>query len=96
MKIGKTQLEHQSDIVSRMSEGLAKRFFKYAKQNKDNSIDSTLINLSKSIGYLTIVNNSVVKTIKIENRLRALEDTLKTNITISMGMFEEPDLAKYR
>ena len=95
MNIGKTQLEHQSDVVSRMSNELAKRFFKYAKMNKDEPISNTLIDLSKSIGYLTIVNNSVEKTFKQEKRLKSLEDKLK-NAPINMQMFEEAPLEKYR
>lgn len=90
MKIGKTQLEHQSDVVSKMSDELAKRFFRYASQNKEEPIDNTLIDLSKSIGYLTIVNNSVQKIFKQEKRIKALEDKLKSNLSVPMRMFEEP------
>lgn len=95
MKIGITQLEHQSDIVSRMSDELAKRFFKYAKMNEEESISNTLIDLSKSIGYLTIVNNSVEKTFKQEKRLKLLENKM-SNMPINMTMFEEAPLEKYR
>ena len=96
MKIGKTQLEHQSDIVNRMSNELAKRFFRYANENTEEPIDSTLIDLSKSIGYLTIVNNSVVKSYKQEKRLAALESRIKSNFAIPMQIFEESQLQKYR
>ncbi len=96
MKIGKTELEHQSDIVNKMSNELAKRFFRYANNNTDEPIDSTLIDLSKSIGYLTIVNNSVVKSFKQEKRLKAIEDRIKSNLSIPMRIFEEPHLEKYR
>jgi len=96
MKIGKTQLEHQSDIVNRMSNELAKRFFMYANNNTDEPVDSTLIDLSKSIGYLTIVNNSVVKSFKQEKRLKALEDRIKSNLSIPMRIFEESNLEQYR
>lgn len=95
MKIGKTQLEHQSDVVIRMSNELAKRFFKYAKNNDDEPVEDQLINLSKSIGYLTIVNNSVEKTFKQEKRLKLLENKMK-NLPINMTMFEEAPLEQYR
>lgn len=95
MNIGKTQLEHQSDVVSRMSDELAKRFFKYAQMNEDEPISNTLIDLSKSIGYLTIVNNSVEKTFKQEKRLKNLENKM-SNMPINMTMFEEAPLEKYR
>lgn len=90
MNIGKSQLEHQSDIVNRMSHELAKRFFKYAKKNQDEPIDDQLINLSKSIGYLTIVNNSVEKTFKQEKRLKVVESRLK-DLPLNMQMFNKPE-----
>ena len=95
MNIGKTQLEHQSDVVNRMSDELAKRFFKYAKNNEDEPISNTLIDLSKSIGYLTIVNNSVEKTFKQEKRLKKIEDRIK-DLPVNMQMFEEAPLQEYR
>ena len=96
MNTGKTELEHQSDVVSNMTNELAKRFFIYAKRNEDEPVDSTLIELSKSIGYLTLVNNSVHKTFKQEKRLKALEEKIKTNLSVPMRIFEEPQLEKYR
>ena len=95
MKIGKTTLEHQSDVVSNMSDVLAKRFFRYANSNENEPVDNTLIDLSKSIGYLTIVSNSVEKSFKQEKRLRVLEDKMK-NAPLNMTMFEEAPLGKYR
>jgi len=95
MKIGKSQLEHQSDVVVNMTNILAKRFFKYASKNKEQPIDDQLINLSKSIGYLTIVNNSVEKSFKQEKRIKLLESRM-SDIPINTSMFEEAPLEKFR
>ncbi len=93
MNTGKALLEHQADIISGMTDILAKRFFKYSRN--DSLDDDTLIDLSKSVGYLTLVNNSVSKTFKQEKRLKSLEEKLK-NTPINTTMFEEAPLEKYR
>ena len=104
MNIGKTELEHQSDIVSGMANELAKRFFTYARLNEGEPVDSTLIDLSKSIGYLTLVNNSVHKSFKQEKRIKSLEEKMKVNLSVPIKglekegqrMLEDSQLEKYR
>lgn len=94
MKKGKSDLEHQGDIILNMSNRLARRFFKYENENQKEDLNY-LTDLSKSIGYLTVVNTNVNRTVKQENRLSALEEKLK-NTPINMTMFEETPLEEYR
>lgn len=96
MKIGQTPLEHQADIISSMTDVLAKRFFRYAKNEEEESTD-VLTDLSKSIGYLTVVSNSVEKTFKQEKRLKRIEDQMK-DLPLNMQMFNKPEemQVKYR
>lgn len=97
MKIGQTPLEHQADIISSMSDVLAKRFFRYAKLNDEIESTDVLTDLSKSIGYLTVVSNSVEKTFKQEKRLKRIEDQMK-DLPLNMQMFNKPEemQVKYR
>ena len=94
--MGKSDIEHQADIVLNITNILASRFFKFSKELTDKDDLEYLTELAKSIGYLTGVITNVNKTFKQEKRLKALEDKLKSNMSIPMRMFEEPQLEKYR
>jgi len=96
MKMGKSDIEHQADVVLNITNILAARFFKFAKTLTDKDDMEYLTELAKSIGYLTGVNTNVHKTFKHEKRLKAIEDKLKLNMAIPMKMFEEPQLEQYR
>lgn len=96
MKRGRSDIEHQADVILNMTNILAKRFFKFAKDLTDKNDMEYLTDLAKSIGYLTGVSTNVHKTFKHEKRIQAIEDKLKANLAIPMGMFEEPKLEKYR
>ena len=92
MNKSKAILEHQSDVVNAMSDILAKRFFKFATQE---DMDELLMGLSKSVGYLALVNTSINKSFKQEKRLKALEEKLE-NSPLNMTMFEDAPLQQYR
>jgi len=96
MKMGRSDIEHQADIVSNMTNILATRFFKFAKTLTHKDDMEYLTELAKSIGYLTGVSTNVQKTFKHEKRIKAIEDKLKSNLSTPMRMFEEPQLEKYR
>jgi len=93
--VGKSDIEHQADIVSKMTQVLAARFFKFSKELTDKDDMEYLIELSKSIGYLTIVSNSVNKTVKHADRLKVLENKLKYMMP-NMQMFDDAPLGKYK
>jgi len=95
MKMGRTDIEHQADIVVNMTNILATRFFKFSKTLTHKDDMEYLTELAKSIGYLTGVSTNVHKTFKQEKRLKILEDKMK-NTTPNMSMFEEAPLEKYR
>ena len=95
MKMGRSDIEHQADIVVNITDILATRFFKFAKTLTDKDDMEYLTELAKSIGYLTGVSTNVNKSFKQEKRLKILEDKLK-NAPINMTMFEEAPLEKYR
>lgn len=94
--MGKSDIEHQADIVLNITNVLASRFFKFSKELTDKDDMEYLTELAKSIGYLTGVNTNVTKTFKQEKRLKILEEKLKSNLSIPMKMFEEPQLEQYR
>lgn len=96
MKRGRADIEHQADIILNMTNILAKRFFKFAKTLTGKDDMEYLTELAKSIGYLTGVSTNVQKTFKHEKRLKDIEDKLKSNMAIPMGMFEEAPLKDYR
>ena len=81
----------EMDIIA-----LKSGFFKFAKDLTEKDDMEYLTELAKSIGYLTGVSTNVHKTFKHEKRLQVIEEKLKTNLAISMRMFEEPQLEKYR
>jgi len=95
MKMGRSDIEHQADIVVNMTNVLATRFFKFAKDLTEKDDMEYLTDLAKSIGYLTGVSTNVNKSFKQEKRLKAIEDKLK-NITPNMQMFEAAPLEQYR
>lgn len=80
MKIGKSLLEHDQDILTRMQDILAVRFFKYNKTIPTNEIkieDSEhLSGLAKSIAYIINVAVSVEKVTRLEQRLVKIEKKL--------------------
>ena len=94
--MGKSDIEHQADIVLNITNILAARFFKFSKELTDKDDLEYLTDLSKSIGYLTVVNTNVTKTFKQEKRLKVLEEKIKSNLSVPMRIFEEPQLEKYR
>ncbi len=96
MKMGKSDIEHQADIVVNMTNILATRFFKFSKELTEKDDMEYLTDLAKSIGYLTGVSTNVNKSFKQEKRLKVLEEKLKSNLSIPMQMFEETPLEKYR
>lgn len=96
MKRGRSDIEHQADIVLNITNILATRFFKFAKQLTHKDDMEYLTELAKSIGYLAGVSTNINKTFKHEIRLMAIEDKLKSNMAIPMRMFEEPKLEQYR
>jgi len=96
MKMGRSDIEHQADVVNSMTNILAARFFKFAKQLTHKDDMEYLTDLAKSIGYLTGVSTNVHKTFKHEKRIAAIEEKLKINLAIPMRMFEEPQMEKYR
>ena len=93
--MGRLDIEHQADIVVNMTNILAARFFKFAKELTDKDDMEYLTELAKSIGYLTGVSTNVNKSFKHEQRLKTLEDKMN-NTTPNMSMFEEAPLEKYR
>ena len=93
--MGKSDIEHQADIVLNMTDILASRFFKFAKDLTAKDDMEYLTELAKSIGYLTGVSTNVNKTFKLVNRLKVVEDKLK-NTTPNMQMFEEAPLEKWK
>lgn len=97
MKMGKSDIEHQADIVLNITNILASRFFKFSKDLTDKDDMEYLTDLAKSIGYLTGVSTNVNKTFKLVKRLTDVEDKLKkSDLSVPMKMFEEPQLEKYR
>jgi len=96
MKMGRSDIEHQADIVLNMTNILAVRFFKFTKDLTDKDDLEYLTDLAKTIGYLTGVSTNVNKTFKHEKRLKTIEDKLKLNMAVPMRMFEEPQLRNYR
>jgi len=95
MKIGRSDIEHQADIVNNMANILASRFFKFSKELTNKNDLEYLTELAKSIGYLTGVSTNIHKTFKQEKRLKVLEDKMK-NTPLNMTMFEEAPLEQYR
>jgi len=95
MKMGRSDIEHQADIVVNMTNVLAIRFFKFAKDLTEKDDMEYLTDLAKSIGYLTGVSTNVNKSFKHEKRLKVIEDKLKNTIP-NMQMFEDAPLEKYR
>lgn len=97
--MGRSDIEHQSDIVVNMTNILAARFFKFAKQLTEKDDMEYLTELAKSIGYLTGVSTNVNKSFKQEKRLKDIEDKLKKlQLPINMQMFNDPQemQVKYR
>lgn len=94
MKIGKSNIEHQADVINNMTNILGMRFFKFSKDLTDKEDMSYLESLAKSVGYMINVSTAVEKTFKHEKRIKMMEDKLKSYGT--MHMFEEPQLEKYR
>jgi len=95
MKMGKSDIEHQADIILNMTNLLGARFFKFAKELTDKGDMSYLTELAKSIGYLTGVSSGINKTFKNEKRLQRLEEKVK-NPTFNMQMFDDTPLEKFR
>lgn len=97
MKIGQTEIEHQSSIINSMINDLARRYFIYSKLNPDTDTTThdVLGSLAKDAGYLVAVNTNVIKIFKQENRINSLEDKMK-NIPINTTMFESSPLEEYR
>jgi len=96
MKIGQTEIEHQSDIINAMLNDTARRYFKYSKLNPDTDQTGILSQLSRDAGYLIATNLVAIKTFKQEKRLKVLEEKIKTDLSTPMRMFEEPQMEKYR
>jgi len=97
MNIGKSDMEHCSDVMLNIFDKLSKRFMIYEKNNDDSlSVVEYLTNLSGSIGYMAQINGSIHKTFKHEKRIKALELKIGNDFSIPMRMLEEPQLENYR
>jgi len=97
MKMGRSDIEHQADIILNMTNILAARFFKFSKTLTHKDDMEYLTELAKSIGYLTGVSTNVNKTFKQEKRLKIVEEKLNnTQLPTNMKMFEEPPMEKWK
>ena len=97
MHVGKSDIEHTSDVMLQIFNRLSKRFMKY-EGNNDDSVPTVdyLTKLAGSIGYMAQINGGIHKSFKQEKRLKVLEEKIKSNLSVAMRMFEEPQLEKYR
>lgn len=96
MKIGKSDMEHMSDVMLQIFNRLSTRFIVYENKNEDteNTINY-LTKLSGSIGYMAQINGGIHKSFRQEKRIKILENKIK-NIPINTTMFEEAPLEKFR
>jgi len=97
MKIGKSDMEHSSDVMLQIFDRLSERFMKYENQNdtSESTIDY-LTKLAGSIGYMGQINGAIHKSFKVTKRIAALEERVKNTQLFNMAMFEEAPLQKYR
>lgn len=103
MNKGKTILEHDYDILRRMQDILAKRFFLYHNSIEGEKIhpDDTahLSDIAGRIGFLVNVSVGVEKAVRLEQRLAKIEKRMTDEEKYSMmRLFEDPIemQAKYR
>ncbi len=97
MKVGKSDMEHSSDVVTQIFNRLAKRFIIYESNNDDSQVVvDYLTKLAGSIGYMAQINGGIYKSFKQERRLKLLDEKVKVNLSIPMRMLEAPQLEKYR
>jgi len=97
MKIGKSDMEHSSDVMLQIFDRLSKRFMKYESKNDESeSTVDYLTKLAGSIGYTSQINAAIHKAFKYEKRLRVVEDKLNSLDSYNMTMFEESPLENYR
>lgn len=95
MNKGKSLLEHDQDILNRMQDVLAVRFFKYnntlpAEEFKAED-NEQLGGMARTIANIINVATSVEKVIRLEQRLVKIEKKLSVEEKISiMKMFNDP------
>ena len=96
MNKGKSLLEHDLDIINRMQDVLAKRFFTYDKSiPEEDGITKQdtehLSDLASRVGYLVNVAVAVEKAVRLEQRLSKIEKKLSHEEKESVfRMFEDP------